>query len=43
MSFPATGFETAWRNSLSEVCKLLAKNHGDDFMVWNLTGKETKR
>eukprot|EP01127_Copromyxa_protea_P013387 TRINITY_DN3596_c0_g1_i3.p1 TRINITY_DN3596_c0_g1~~TRINITY_DN3596_c0_g1_i3.p1 ORF type:complete len:1139 (+),score=260.54 TRINITY_DN3596_c0_g1_i3:31-3447(+) len=38
MSFPASGFiETVWRNSIHSVGAFLIKNHGDNFMVFNVS------
>nr|XP_058962535.1 tensin-1-like isoform X3 [Pocillopora verrucosa] len=37
MSFPASGLETTYRNNLREVAKMLQTNHGDKFMVFNLS------
>ncbi|PRP77636.1 phosphatase tensin type domain-containing protein [Planoprotostelium fungivorum] len=40
MSWPGSGLETAWRNSLEEVGSFLQHLHGQDWMVWNLTERE---
>eukprot|EP01133_Synstelium_polycarpum_P003505 gene3505-4004_t len=36
MSFPGSGLEATWRNSIKDVCTLLNKKHGGKFMIWNL-------
>ena len=40
MSFPAEGLESAWRNSLDSVVRLLKQNHPDSFMIWNLQDRD---
>lgn len=35
------GLEAFWRNTVTEVVKLLKTNHGDKFRIWNLSEKET--
>eukprot|EP01124_Arcella_intermedia_P005624 TRINITY_DN13327_c0_g1_i2.p1 TRINITY_DN13327_c0_g1~~TRINITY_DN13327_c0_g1_i2.p1 ORF type:complete len:764 (-),score=187.91 TRINITY_DN13327_c0_g1_i2:315-2606(-) len=37
MSFPAEGVESTYRNNINEISALLAKNHGADFMIYNLS------
>ena len=37
MSLPAEGLEAAYRNSLEEVARMLKTEHGDGFMVYNLS------
>ncbi|XP_046860146.1 tensin-1-like isoform X2 [Xenia sp. Carnegie-2017] len=39
MSFPATGLETTYRNNLKDVAKLLKKNHQENYLVFNLSGR----
>ena len=33
MSFPATGVESAYRNNLKDVAKMLKSRHDDNYMV----------
>ena len=33
MSFPATGVESAYRNNLKDVAKMLKTKHEDNYMV----------
>ena len=33
MSFPATGMETAYRNNLKDVAKMLRTKHQENYMV----------
>ena len=35
MSFPATGVESAYRNNLKDVAKMLKTKHEDNYMVRN--------
>jgi hypothetical protein len=39
-SFPATGAEAFWRNSLPEVASFLQRRHGDRYFVLNLSERE---
>ena len=48
MSFPATGVESAYRNNLKDVAKMLKTKHEDNYMVRNkcllyLTSPRDKR
>ncbi|GAM25775.1 hypothetical protein SAMD00019534_089500 [Acytostelium subglobosum LB1] len=36
MSFPSSGLESTWRNSINDVCRLLTNKHNGKFMIWNL-------
>ena len=36
MSFPATGMESAYRNSLKDVAKMLKTKHQESYMVHSL-------
>eukprot|EP01118_Nematostelium_gracile_P020170 TRINITY_DN969_c0_g2_i1.p1 TRINITY_DN969_c0_g2~~TRINITY_DN969_c0_g2_i1.p1 ORF type:complete len:261 (+),score=60.85 TRINITY_DN969_c0_g2_i1:116-898(+) len=40
MSFPARGLESAWRNSLDTVYRMLTEHHGDNYMIWNLQERD---
>jgi protein-tyrosine phosphatase len=37
MSFPATGMESAYRNSLKDVAKMLKTKHQENYMIFNLS------
>jgi tensin len=37
MSFPATGMESAYRNSLKDVAKMLKTKHQESYMIFNLS------
>jgi protein-tyrosine phosphatase len=37
MAFPGEGLEAAYRNSLEEVADMLKSEHGDNYMVYNLS------
>uniref|UniRef100_A0A7S1YLF9 Phosphatidylinositol-3,4,5-trisphosphate 3-phosphatase n=1 Tax=Sexangularia sp. CB-2014 TaxID=1486929 RepID=A0A7S1YLF9_9EUKA len=40
MSFPGSGLESIWRNSMSEVIKFLGTKHENLYMIWNLSERE---
>ena len=41
MGFPAGSLlESMWRNKVDEVAKLLKQNHGDHYMVFNLSERK---
>ena len=37
MSFPASGLESAYRNSLADVASMLRQKHHDRYMVFNVS------
>jgi hypothetical protein len=37
MSFPGSGLQAIYRNSLAEVCRFLTMKHGKSYMIWNLS------
>jgi tensin len=37
MSFPASGLEATYRNSLQDVSAVLRQRHGENFMVFNVS------
>ena len=37
MSFPGSGLQAIYRNSLQEVCRFLNEKHGKFYMIWNLS------
>ena len=37
MSFPASGLESTYRNSLADVASMLRQNHGSKYMVFNVS------
>jgi protein-tyrosine phosphatase len=37
MAIPASGIATAWRNTATQVSKMLNERHPDKFMIWNLS------
>ena len=37
MGFPASGFESAWRNHIDSVVRFLKSEHGARFYVYNLS------
>ena len=37
MSFPASGLESAYRNSLADVASMLHQKHGNKYMVFNVS------
>jgi len=37
MAFPADGMESRFRNKIDDVAQLLKENHGDHFMIYNLS------
>jgi len=39
MSFPGSNIELLYRNSISDVAKLLEKRHGNKYLVYNLSGQ----
>jgi phosphatidylinositol-3,4,5-trisphosphate 3-phosphatase/dual-specificity protein phosphatase PTEN len=39
MSFPASGLEAMYRNSIKDVSKFLALKHSTDYKVYNLSGR----
>mmetsp|Transcript_12928 Transcript_12928/g.11048 ORF Transcript_12928/g.11048 Transcript_12928/m.11048 type:complete len:146 (+) Transcript_12928:60-497(+) len=40
MSFPGSGFESMYRNNISDVSKAIEKRHGKNFIVLNLSGRK---
>eukprot|EP01132_Coremiostelium_polycephalum_P002554 gene2554-3163_t len=40
MSFPGSGIEATWRNSIKDVCSLLNNRHNGKFMIWNLSERK---
>ncbi|KAH3758281.1 Phosphatidylinositol-3,4,5-trisphosphate 3-phosphatase [Pelomyxa schiedti] len=40
MGFPADGIESAFRNNIFELSKMLKERHGAHFMIWNLSGRK---
>jgi phosphatidylinositol-3,4,5-trisphosphate 3-phosphatase/dual-specificity protein phosphatase PTEN len=40
MAFPASGFEKLFRNSADVVSELLNKNHQENYMTINISGRE---
>ena len=40
MSYPASGFESFYRNPISQVSKFLNHNHSINYMVFNLSGRK---
>ena len=39
MSFPASGLEAMYRNSIKDVSKFMALKHSFDYKVYNLSGR----
>jgi hypothetical protein len=37
MAIPSDGIQAAYRNHMDDVDALLRKNHGENFMIWNLS------
>lgn len=37
MAYPSTGYESIYRNPITEVSRFLHTHHGDNFMVFNLS------
>ena len=40
MSFPASGFESFYRNSISEVQRFLDEKHNGNYLVYNMSGRD---
>jgi hypothetical protein len=40
MSFPASGFESTFRNNIDDVVKFLQEHHGDKYMLYNLSNRK---
>lgn len=40
MAYPAQGFEKLYRNDIDDVAKMLEKNHGQNYMIINVSGRE---
>lgn len=40
MSFPASGLETMYRNSMGDVVNFLKKKHPNNFRVFNMSGRQ---
>lgn len=39
MSFPASGLEKMYRNSIDKVAKFLEEKHGENYLVFNFSNK----
>lgn len=39
MSFPACGFESAYRNNIIDVSKFLREKHASNYLIFNLSGR----
>ena len=39
MSYPASGFEKVYRNSIDDVAKFLKQEHGKNFRIYNLSNR----
>jgi phosphatidylinositol-3,4,5-trisphosphate 3-phosphatase/dual-specificity protein phosphatase PTEN len=39
MSYPATGFESMYRNSISDVARFLEERHSEHYRVYNLSNR----
>ena len=42
MSYPASGFESLYRNSISDVTNYLDREHPDHYKVYNMSNREYK-
>jgi hypothetical protein len=40
MAYPAEGFEKLYRNSIDSVAEFLHKNHGMNYQIINVSGRE---
>ena len=40
MSFPASGFESFYRNSISDVQRFLDEKHNGNYLVFNMSGRD---
>jgi hypothetical protein len=40
MGIPGNSFEKIWRNDSSEVSKFLNERHGENYMIYNLSGEK---
>lgn len=40
MGYPSTGFESTYRNSIQEVSKMLEHNHGNHYLIFNLSDRD---
>jgi len=40
MAFPASGFESLYRNHVDDVANFLNERHNSDFLIFNLSGKK---
>lgn len=40
MAFPASGLESAYRNSIKDVSQFLHEKHGNDFMIVNVSSRK---
>eukprot|EP01016_Furgasonia_blochmanni_P054300 TRINITY_DN8932_c0_g1_i3.p4 TRINITY_DN8932_c0_g1~~TRINITY_DN8932_c0_g1_i3.p4 ORF type:complete len:170 (-),score=36.74 TRINITY_DN8932_c0_g1_i3:1083-1592(-) len=40
MSYPASGLEATYRNNINEVAAYLQERHGDNYRVYNLSGRK---
>ena len=40
MAYPASGFESLYRNHVDDVANFLSERHNSDFLIINLSGKK---
>jgi phosphatidylinositol-3,4,5-trisphosphate 3-phosphatase/dual-specificity protein phosphatase PTEN len=40
MAFPASGFESMYRNNIDDVKKYIEKNHNTNYFVFNLSNRK---
>ena len=40
MAFPASGFESVYRNKIEDVSKFIKEKHGSNFLIINLSDRK---